>query len=205
MPLKGKSKKDVVLEFRHAEILEAARKIFAHSGFDEASVDAIAQAAGVAKGTVYLYYSSKREIYWEALKSGLDGLCLRLEREVNAACGAAPKISAFLVTKLRYFEENRDFFKTYYSEFGHAMAQPAYFHKDFIEYNSRQVRLLAGVLGDGIRSGEIRDLPVEAMAFAIVNLTRGTITHRLLGWTSSTIEDDVGFMFDLTWKGIAVR
>ncbi len=205
MPLKGRTKKDVLVEFRHAEILSAARKVFAEKGFEQSSVDDIAHAAGIAKGTLYLYYPSKREIYWGALKSGLDALCERLEDKVNVAVGTEAKIRAFLTTKLNYFEDDKDFFKIYYSEFGHALAQSACFNKDFQEYHSRQIRLIRSALEDGIRNGTIRDLPLDVTSFAIVNLTRGMITQRLLGWAATNAEEDAAFMFDLTWKGIAVR
>lgn len=193
------------MEFRHAEILGAACKVFADKGFAEASVDEIAHAAGVAKGTLYLYYSSKRDIYWEALRCGLVALCERLEEQVNAAGSTEAKIRAFMTTKLNYFEDNRDFFKIYYAEFGHTLAQPAFFHCDIKEFHLRQLRLVKKALEDGMRCRAIRNLPAEAAAFAIVNLTRGVITQRLLGWVNTKIEEDIAFMFDLTWKGIAGR
>ena len=71
MALTGKTKHDVVSEFRCGEILAAARKVFAVRGFNEATVDEIAAAAGIAKGTVYLYFSSKKDIYLAALKQGI--------------------------------------------------------------------------------------------------------------------------------------
>src|ERR1700688_2304758 len=112
-----KTKREVVLEFRCAEILAAARKVFAKRGFDSATVDDIAAAAGVAKGTLYLYFHSKREIYFEALRRDV----LALHEETNsrvAACDAvAEKIRAFIATRVKYLEANRDFFKIYYSEF----------------------------------------------------------------------------------------
>jgi AcrR family transcriptional regulator len=205
MPLKGKTKKDVLTEFRHAEILEAARKVFAEKGFDEASVEAIARAAGVAKGTLYLYYPSKREIYWEALKSGLDSLCDQLEAKIKAAECTEAKIRAFIATKLNYFEVHRDFFNIYYAEFGHALVQSACLYRDFEEYHFRQVRLLAAALREGARRGAIRNVSVELTAFTIVNLTRGVIMQRLLGWTSAEVEREVEFVSDLIWKGIAAR
>ncbi len=192
-------------EFRHAEILEAARRVFGEKGFEDASVDEIAHAAGVAKGTLYLYYPSKRDIYWEALKRGLEALCEQLEAEVNAAGNAEAKIRAFVKTKLDYFENHRDFFKIYFSEFSHSVAQPAGFHGDFEEYQFRQLRLIQHALAEGIRNRTVRRLPLEATAFAILNLTRGMIMQRLLGWITTRIEEDAAFMFDLVWKGIAVR
>ena len=205
MPLKGKTKRDVLVEFRHAEILDAARKVFAAKGFDEASVDEIAHAAGVAKGTLYLYYPSKRDLYWEALKFGLIALDEQLEKQVNAAESTEAKIRAFIATKLNYFDNNRDFFKIFYAEFGDAVAQPAFCHEDLKQFNFKQMRLLTAALHDGMKRREIRNLPVEQTAFAIVNFTRGVIAQRLLGWAKTKKEEDVEFMFDLTWKGIAGR
>jgi AcrR family transcriptional regulator len=205
MPINGKTKKDVLVEFRHAEILDAARKVFAAKGFDDASVDEIAHTAGVAKGTLYLYYPSKRDIYWEALKCGLIALDEELVKQVNAAESTEAKIRAFIATKMNYFEDNRDFFKIYYAEFGHAVAQPAFYHKDLKEFHFRQMRLLTVALQDGMKRKAIRSLPVEETAFAIVNFTRGVITRRLLGWVKTKKEEDTEFMFDFTWKGIAGR
>ncbi|HVB38785.1 MAG TPA: helix-turn-helix domain-containing protein, partial [Vicinamibacterales bacterium] len=63
MPLEGRTKQDVLSEFRCAEILTAARGVFARKGYQAATMDDIAGAAGVGKGTLYLYYRSKRDIY----------------------------------------------------------------------------------------------------------------------------------------------
>ena len=68
------SKTDVVTEFRRAQILDAARAEFARLGVGETTVDHIARAAGVAKGTVYLYYRSKDEILQQLLDRDLAEL-----------------------------------------------------------------------------------------------------------------------------------
>jgi len=54
-------------EDRREEILRAAREVFREHGFEAAKVSAIADRAGIAKGTVYLYFSSKQAI--------LEALC----------------------------------------------------------------------------------------------------------------------------------
>jgi len=38
---------------------------------------------------------------------------------------------------------------------------------------------------------------------AISDVIRGVVTHRVLGWSKSKISQDVDFIFDLIWKGIA--
>src|SRR5258706_10903863 len=113
-----KTKKDVVTEFRTSGILEAARKVFAEKGFHEATVDDIAEAAGVAKGTIYLYYESKRDVYFAALKLGIAQMHVLLVRELKSALTPEEKLKSLIAAKLAYFDENRDFFKIYYSELG---------------------------------------------------------------------------------------
>jgi AcrR family transcriptional regulator len=203
MPLNGKTKHEILQEFRHAEILEAARRVFSEKGFDQASVDEIAHAAGVAKGTVYLYYPSKRELYLETLKSGLEAMCAELEQDVLAARGAEARIRAFMDSKMRFFEKNCDLFRIYNQEFSRGALKQAEAHEHFIQYFDRQHELLSSVIQEGIRARVIRKVPVEQAAFAILHMTRIILCWKLLGWNSRDTAGDMDIMFDLAWKGLA--
>src|SRR5947209_3823254 len=60
---------------RRAQILAAASRVFARHGFHRATVRQVAQEAGIADGTVYLYFRSKRELLLALLgQLGLDAL-----------------------------------------------------------------------------------------------------------------------------------
>lgn len=203
--LQGKTKEEVVAEFRNAEILQAARKVFAAKGYAEASVEAIARAAGLAKGTLYLYYPSKKEIYWAALRSGLGGLAREIRRRVSAADSIEAKIRAFMHTKIAYFEHHRDFFRIYYAEAGNVVRHPAYSHEHFQDLYLQQVQVLESALRQAARERAIRRIDARAAAFAIMDITRGAILQRLLGWTKTGVHEDVSTLFDLIWKGLAAR
>jgi AcrR family transcriptional regulator len=202
MAILGKSKKDVLSEFRATEILESARRVFAAKGFHEATVDEIAEAAGVAKGTLYLYYRSKRAIYWAALKHGIAALHEEIRKRLADADSPPEKVHAFIAIKMRYFEEHRDFFKIYFSEFGNALTHPAQVHRQFQNLYVKQAQMLELVLADAAQKGLIRDLRPGVLALAISDLTRGMIIQRLLGWSKGDVNNDVDFIFDLVWKGI---
>ena len=205
MPILGKTKREVVTEFRMAELVAAARKVFSEQGFHNATMEEIAQIAGVAKGTIYLYYPSKQAAYWAAMEQGILGMLEATRRSMQAAGNAAAKIRTFIECKLDYFEQNRDFFKIYYSEFGHSLAHPARLRKQFRELYVQQARIVKAVLEEGIRDREIRPVPADAAAFAICDLTRSMATQRVLGWDSSDLRDAVNFIFDLVWKGLGSR
>jgi AcrR family transcriptional regulator len=61
-------------EERRRDILQAALTAFGSKGFHETAVDEIAQAAGVAKGTVYLYFESKEHLLLALKKDFMSGL-----------------------------------------------------------------------------------------------------------------------------------
>ncbi len=201
MSVARKSKQTVVSEFRCAEILEAARKVFARYGFDGATVDEIAEAAGLAKGTVYLYFSSKRELYLEALRLGSLRLIEEVKRNVAAAPAPADKIRAFIEARLRYAEENRNLVKIYHSEFGNF--GPAHANKEFRNLYLEQVRMLEAVIEEAAAQGHIRAVPAEAAAFAISEMIRGLIVQRLFGRSRETVATDCQFLFEMVWKGLA--
>ena len=201
-----KTKKDVVAEFRTTGILEAARKVFAERGFHEATVDDIAEAAGVAKGTVYLYYQSKRDVYFAALKFGISQMYALLLQETKKVSTPEEKLKALIAAKLAYFDENRDFFKIYYSELGNIPStHPGGIDTEFKTLYQEQARLVEAILKEGARKKAVRNLRTEQAAFAISDIIRGVVTHRILGWSKSKLHQDVDFIFDMVWKGIAAQ
>ncbi|MGD0013330.1 MAG: TetR/AcrR family transcriptional regulator [Bryobacteraceae bacterium] len=203
MPLLGKTKHAVVSEFRCAEILEAARRVFARKGFSGATMDDIAEAAGVAKGTLYLYFSSKRRVYLAALKQGFIRLIEETERNVAAAPTAAEKIRAFITTRIRDAEENRNFVRIYHAEFGNT--GPPHLDKELRSLYLRQAQTLEAVLREAAVEGQIRPVRADAAAVIVYEMTRGLVMQRLLGWSTATAEQDIDFLFELIWKGLANR
>jgi AcrR family transcriptional regulator len=202
---RGKTKKEVLSEFRCGEILEAARKVFAARGYSQTTVDDVAKAAQIAKGTVYLYFPSKRAVYLAALRQGVEALYIETSKRTEAADGIRNKLRAFVETRIRYFDEHRDFFKIYHSEFANIFVHPAGMDKDFRKLYAKHVALLRLLLEEAIRRGEVKPLPPERTAIAIYDMARGVIAQRLLGWSKVPPESDVQFIVDLVWKGIGTR
>ncbi|HEV2247705.1 MAG TPA: TetR/AcrR family transcriptional regulator [Terriglobia bacterium] len=203
MPVLGKTRKDVIKEFRTAELLEAARRLFAEQGFHATTVEDIAAAAGVAKGTVYLYYKSKHDVYWAALERGITELLHEIQTRLEAEASPEDKVRAFIAIKIRYFEMNRDFFRIYFSELGSGFSHRTQMPPQFEQMYLQQARILEAVLQQGIQDKAIREIRTDTAAVAISDLIRGIIVQRLLGWSTKDVESDIRFVFDLVWRGVA--
>lgn len=198
MALAGKSKQDIVAEFRFAEILAAARKVFATKGFRDATVDDIAAEAGIAKGTVYLYYPSKKEMYLAALKQGLAELQQRTAAAMQSAAGAREKLRAFVRTRMEYAEADRDFFRIYHSEFGNLTND-----SEFQQLYLQQAKMLEAMLQAAIRKGEVRRVRADFCAFLIYDMVKSVMIQRLLERSTARLDDDIETLSELVWKGIA--
>jgi AcrR family transcriptional regulator len=95
---------------RRAAVLAAARRIFADKGYHATSIDDIIEAAGIARGTFYLYFESKRAIFDELL----DELFTTLQstvRRIEVGPGAPPPVEQMNATVDRVMQtltENRE-------------------------------------------------------------------------------------------------
>ena len=96
---------------RAAAILAAARAVFFEDGIRNATVDAIAARAQVAKGTVYIYFHSKETILATLLLEGLDSLNTRLAKAYDAAPQAEARLWSLAEAYFRYSREERDYFR----------------------------------------------------------------------------------------------
>ena len=94
MPLERRAvtKEEVVKDFRTGEIANAARRVIGELGYPEASMERIAQEAGVSKGTLYLYYRNKRALLLTAIEHsfepGADTARRRLRVPSPSACAS---------------------------------------------------------------------------------------------------------------------
>jgi len=196
-----RTKHEVICEFRCAEILRAACKVFARKGFEGATVDDIAEAAGLAKGTLYVYFHSKRDLYRAALKQGIAALIEETQRDLDAAPTPAEKIRAFVAARLRFAEQHRDFVAIYQAEFGNL--NPACCHKEIKNLYSQQVAPLEAALQEASIDGQVRPIRAATAAFFVFELTCALITRRLLGWSRASVDEDARLLFNLIWNGLA--
>ncbi len=90
-------------------ILEAAQHVFAESGFHTSTMDAVADAAGVAKGTIYLYFKSKNELLTELMDDRTAKLTRMLVTGVEAAPDVHGKLKALIAAHFDFYAQEREF------------------------------------------------------------------------------------------------
>ena len=195
---RGRKKSQVLGEFRRTEILDAARRVFARKGFAEGIMDAIAREANIAKGTIYLYFRSKSDVYKALLHHDMNLLQQYTLERLDRAISLREKVEAFLLARLEHADQKREFFRVMDSERTNLhMTRKQY--RDFLE---EPVTRLRAAFDEAMARGEIRTLDSERTAWLVVDVARGAIQRRLLSQHPVTPAEEVAFLLDFLWHSL---
>jgi AcrR family transcriptional regulator len=104
---------------RRQQLLEAARQVFGSKGYHDSTVDDITRAAGVAKGTFYLYFTEKRAILHELVThffSLVTEALLSVARDVSSPAAYVERLEEAALRLATIFREHRDLVRLTYRE-----------------------------------------------------------------------------------------
>src|SRR6266436_10369936 len=161
---------------KRARILEAAIKVFAERGFHSATVAEIARVAGVADGTIYLYFKGKDDLLLRLFDEKMTELLGDAKAAVAREHTAPDKLRRFIQLHLALVERNPDLASVLIVE----LRQSA----QFLKAADRQklaayVDLIAEVVRAGQESGELdRNISPATVKRAIF----GALDELALGW-----------------------
>jgi AcrR family transcriptional regulator len=197
-----KTRKELLSGWRQDEILQAACSIFARLGYSATNVEDIANEAGMAKGTVYLYFKSKEEIFAAVLARDVESLTEKTIEGMSAVETFADRLTVFLNLRVAYLQHNQDFLRVYFAEFGSRCSRSPLISEVIDKLFWRKVEFMRQCLEQAIARNEIRPIPVEPAAFAIFDLARGFAERHLRGWAHLTLEEDLAFTRSLILNGL---
>src|SRR5437764_10704491 len=156
-------------EATRQRIMRVAAGEFARLGFDQANINVIAEQAGIGKGTIYLYFENKRDLFLEMLRS-IAQMQLAAVRSALAQEGSLQqRLERMFRAFARLAEEESDDFNVYMSAlYGVNRA----FQTEATKLLRDYVAVIALLLEESRARGEIRVQHVEATDLMVVSLTK---------------------------------
>ncbi len=138
---------------KYRKIIAAATKVFAKNGFYKAKVSEIAKEAGIADGTIYIYFKHKDDIlialFEEKMKEVLDNM----KKQISLESDPLKKIERFALLHLKLIEDNKDMAEIIQVE----LRQSSKFMKDYHNIKFAQyLDLIGDIIQEGKEKGLIR-------------------------------------------------
>jgi AcrR family transcriptional regulator len=130
---------------REDEMLEAAGRAFATRGFHEASMDAIAEAAGISKPMLYNYFGSKQGLYVAYVERSGRALMNAMREAESPNASAGRRLHAGILAFLTYAEEHSSGWTVLHRE---TLAQGGPLAAELLQIRERIAEMLATLFGD---------------------------------------------------------
>jgi TetR/AcrR family fatty acid metabolism transcriptional regulator len=203
----AKSKEEVVQEYRIQSIQDAAMRVIARKGMAAATMQEIAEEAGVAKGTIYLYFRDRDELVEKTFDNAITHLHAKTDEAMDGAGSFEEKLRKLFAAKFQFFEENREFFRLYLSlRYPEGTPQQQRRQKRTCQpqYQSR-IDKLAGICQSAMDDGEIRPMNARRLAVFLVEGSNALTIERVMEETPPPQEDDVELIVGSVLHGISTR
>jgi AcrR family transcriptional regulator len=184
---------------KSADILVAAARVFARHGYASTDVQRIADEVGVGKGTLYLYFRSKEELFWAAVEQGLT----RLEDRVNGAAQTAEdpleKTERAIRAYLAFFHEHPEYAELFIQERAEFRDRKKLTYFAHGEANACPWKEMYRAV---IAQGRLRDVPVERIMDVLGDLVYGTMFTNHLSGRNKPLQDQARDIIDIVFHGI---
>jgi len=195
------TKKEVVAAFRTGEILAAARRLMEQKGLDSLTMDEIAQAAGVAKGTLYLYFQSKDELIQALLSQVAEAMARDLETVLAAPESPPEKLRRAVTLLLQYVEQERELFPIYLRELVRSKSS-----REALPFlrkqEERNLGLLTRLFSEGIASREFINVNPRLLAYLLKGMGRAVGYYQMTGEHRESIREALPVVLKLLFSGI---
>ena len=181
---------------RKEEIIRAAAKLFSQKSYHDVTMDDIAEKVGVAKGTIYLYFDSKENLYLEIMEETYEEIESILERETAKSDPAPLKLKKVLGLIFKFYLQNLDVLRILSRDETHLIRE----HYEFTEHwRLRRIKLYEKILEKGINEGSFRPSNTELTALIIFGLVRSVMFFYKSEKSAESIAEDV---FSMISEGI---
>jgi len=176
------------------KIIKSGLKIFSQKGFFKTTVDDIAQATGVAKGTVYLYFKDKQDLYIATIDEHFSRAIAALQAIEAKATTSSERMEEIAINFIDYIKH----LKTTYMLFtfeninlkGKTLKQMHIVIEPKIQ---AMIEIISNIIKSGIQNNEFRKVDPKVAAFYFISTIRAI-------FLSSFYMSDISFKTDTVLK-----
>lgn len=159
---------------KRGRILAAARRLFASRSYQAITMERVAKAAGVAKGTLYLYFSSKEALYLGILSDGLENVLRRCQAGVDPSAGVTERLRRAIDVSVEFYDGERDLLRLLACEEPRIAAAR---NRLFQSWRERGFGFFTALIEEGIRAGLFAPIDSRLATLAILGGIRSVLLY----------------------------
>lgn len=182
---RSRTRVHALTDLRRGEIVQAAVKLFSRRGYEATRAEDIAQAAKIAKGTLYLYFRSKEAIYSAAIAFAVRELQLLATERVAAAQGFREKLSVAIAVRMHFWTAHELLYRLLVT-----LGREARHRRQTNELLRSGQAHFEALFTEASQAGELVPGEYTALAWAVLDMIRGATERRMDRLSETTVEAD---------------
>ncbi|MFH1688801.1 MAG: TetR/AcrR family transcriptional regulator [Candidatus Eisenbacteria bacterium] len=187
---------------KRERIIAAAAKLFGEKGYHDTTTAEIAESAGVAAGTIYIYFSSKEELLVAVFEEFLGTHMERLREGVEREKTPKGKLIRLLTLGLELMQDNPDSARIFLSQ----LRQSTKMITTVAKRSSRAYKdIIESVLSEGVRTGLCRDVNVPVTASMLFGAFQSTVLDWVADECSYALTDISEELTDFIVNGVCCK
>ena len=183
------------------QIVDAAIRVFARTGYYNSRVSDIAREAGIASGTIYLYFKTKDDILVTLFREKMAEWVAFVRREIATERDAVAKVRRLVALHFAVLERDPDLAEVVQVELrqGHKFFRGASAHEVSAYFD-----LIASVLHEGVAAGRFQaDLPIKVATKVLFGAMDQVATSWVLGKRGYRLSDAADAVAAIFLKGVS--
>lgn len=179
-------------------ILDAALDVFSDKGFHLATVDEIAERAGVGKGTLYRYFPNKEGLFNELVRLQLEDLEMQAGKVLDGHDDVLTMISKYVRVYFEFFDRNQRLYHLIARESLEVgdQVQDLYFKKVM-----RRIPVLKLKIHEATQKGLFKDVDFQTVFYGVMGFIHGVIQKWLARDCSYSLMDELPTVLDILFYG----
>ncbi|MGM0747176.1 MAG: TetR/AcrR family transcriptional regulator [Bacillota bacterium] len=175
---------------KYMQIIDAAVEVIAENGYHQSQVSKIAKQAGVADGTIYLYFKNKEDILISLFKEKMGQFIERMEEEIKGKHTAKEKLALVITKHFSLLADDRHLAIVTQLELRQSNLELRQKINDILK---GYLNILESILTEGIESGEFKENLDIRLARQMVF---GTIDETVTTWVMNDQKYDLTSLAD---------
>lgn len=182
------------------QIIDAAIRVFARTGYYNSRVSDIAREAGIASGTIYLYFKTKDEILVTLFREKMAEWVAHVRREIASEPDAVAKLRRLVALHFKVLEGNPELAEVVQVELRQGQK---FFRGASAHEVSAYFDLIDSIIHEGIAAGQFRpDVPVKVATKVLFGAMDQMATSWVLGKRAYRLSDAAESVASILLKGV---
>jgi len=188
------------------KILQAGEKLFAKKGFHLTTLEEIAKSANLAKGTIYLHFLNKVDLFISVIERKLNELLKKIKEEIKREKTPVERIKKAIRVHLAFLEQNKNFFRILQSLSGeYKREMEKELTERVIKKNAAYLGLIRNLIQEGIKEGQIKSLDAHKLSVMLVGIVHSLTINWITQGESYSLVGDSDLVWEIFWEGAGLK